>query len=185
MTKDMHLMFEKYVSSRSKVVNEGGAYDANLNAANAKRLNDILDMIKTDANMAVKFALSPQEFASVIEWAKTKLAAPEAEEDSAMENMPVGEATTKEEKDLEAAKNLKPKSEETEEEYLARRDSAIKAAIAAKEESEEQHAMNSHYNTSHEALDLVDSLLHSPKKYAKADVIKVLSLALDKLNNKA
>lgn len=192
MTKDMHLMFEKYVSSRtSKLITEGSAYDQNLDAANVKRLHEILDTIKTDANMAVKFALSPEEFASVIEWAKNKISAPgsEQEEDAEMEgqieNAPVGEAVSKEEKNLENAKNLKPKSEETEEEYLARRDAAIKAAITAKEESEEQHAMSTHYNTNHEALDLVDSLLHSPKKYAKADVIKVLSLALDKLSGKA
>lgn len=192
MINDVHLMFAKYVASRSsKLITEGTASEESLNAANVKRLMEILDTIKTDANMAVKFALSPEEFAGVIDWAKNKIAAPgsEQEEDASMEttieNSPVGEAVSKEEKDLEAAKNLKPKSEETEEEYLARRDSAIKAAISAKEESEEQTAMNAHYNTSHEALDLVDSLLHSPKKYSKADAIKVLTIALDKLHGKA
>jgi len=79
---------------------------------------------------------------------------------------------------------VKPKSEETEEEYLARRDAAIKASIAAKEESEEQHAVKSHYNVSHHALDLVDSLLSHPHKYSKADVIKILQIASDKLQNK-
>ena len=165
-----------------------------LDAANAKRILEILEIVKKDPRLPVKFALSPEEFASVIDWAKSKFggSAPVENEEggdmggeAAASPATMGEAVEKAEKDLEAAKNLKPKSEETEEEYLARRDSAIKAAIAAKEEAEEHMAMQSHYNTQNHALDLIDGLLKSPKKYQKADTIKILSLALDKLNGKA
>lgn len=182
-------MFEKYVEARKAVVVEEAQPNypqtnskAALDAANNKRLIEILDTIKNDANMATKFALSPQEFASVIDWAKSKFSVGGEEQEVKSTPPMMGEGVDAE---VEAAKNLKPKSEETEEEYLARRDAAIKAAISAKEESEEHTAMQSHYNTHHHALDLVDGLLKSPKKYSKADVIKVLTLALDKLNGKA
>lgn len=182
-------MFEKYVEARKTVVAEEAQPNysqthskAALDSANSKRMLEILDIIKNDANLATKFALSPEEFAGVIDWAKGKFSVG-GENQEVKSNPPMmGEGVDAE---VEAAKNLKPKSEETEEEYLARRDAAIKAAVAAKEESEEQSAMQSHYNTHHHALDLVDGLLKSPKKYSKADVIKVLSLALDKLNGKA
>jgi len=189
MTKDTHLMFENYIKSR--VVSEiaapamGTASAQSLEQANTKRVLELLDTLKNDANLATKFALSPEEFVSVIEWAKNKIGGGAAPSASLS-----GESVVKEKK--EKAKDedniemvTRPKSEETEEEYLARRDAAIKASIAAKEESEEQAAMSSHFNTSHHALDLVDTLLHSPKKYSKADAIKVLSLALDKLHGKA
>jgi len=197
MTKDMHLMFEKYITARkTNVVNEiaapvaqggvpapqGQASAQALEQANTKRALELLDTLKNDANLATKFALQPQEFASFIEWAKNKVSGGKAPVMS-------GESVVKEKKQEKDEDNLemvaKPKSEETEEEYLARRDSAIKAAIAAKEESEEQAAMSTHYNTNHEALDLVDSLLNHPKRYSKADAVKVLTLALDKLHGKA
>lgn len=217
MTKDNHMMFERYVSSR-KALNEsivpnnvGGSRtpinpSAQTNTkeaeekANSKRILEILENLKNDANLATQFALSPEEFVSVLDWAKRKISGPsQAEEtpsntaDSSMgmssepsqDEESIKEAVVKANDELEAAKNLKPRSEETEEEYLARRDSAIKAAIAAKEEAEEHAAMQSHYNTQNQALDLIDNLLKSPKKYQKADTIKILSLALDKLNGKA
>lgn len=178
MTFDDSKMFENYVNKRLQVLNEGTYADAGLDQANSKRLVEILDMIKSDANMATQFALSPEEFAGVIEWAKTKFGGPKMQ----------GESVVKEKKQTKDEDNMemvKPKSEETEEEYLARRDSAIRAAIAAKEESEEQTALNSHYNVNHEALDLVDSLLNHAKKYSKADAIKILTMASDRLQNKA
>ena len=195
-------MFEKYVEARkAKLVNESNmavpAEDQNtqvhskqaLEAANTKRMLQILDMLKKDSSLAVKFALSPEEFSGVLDWAKGKFGGAPGESEEGGEggdgSVAMGEAVEKAEKELEAAKNMKPKSEETEEEYLARRDSAIKAAIASKEEAEEHMALQSHYNTQNHALDLVDGLLKSPKKYPKADVIKILSLALDKLNNKS
>ena len=196
MTKDMHLMFENYVKSRnSKVVNEiaapapqGTAHNAALDQANVKRVSELLDMLKTDANLATKFALRPEEFADVIEWAKNKIGgSSSAPVTSALDSLK-GESVVKEKKEKDEDNIemvVKPKSEETEEEYLARRDAAIKASITAKEESEEQAAMNSHYNTNHESLDLVDNLINHPKKYSKADTIKILTLALDRLNGKA
>ena len=178
MTLDDIKMFESYVNKRFKVINEGTYSDAGLEQANSKRLVEILDMLKTDANLATKFALSPEEFAGVIEWAKTKFGGPVQ-----------GESVVKEKKEAKDEDNMemvvKPKSEETEEEYLARRDAAIKAAISAKEESEEQAALSSHYNVNHETLDLIDKLINHPKKYSKADTIKILTMAADKLQNKA
>ena len=53
------------------------------------------------------------------------------------------------------------------------------------EESEEQNALNSHYNVNHEALDLVEHLMDHPKKYQKSDVVKILTIAADHLNHKA
>jgi len=218
MTKDSHLMFEKYISSR-KTLNEsivpvgfpntvGGSRTSiepsqtntkeAEDKANSKRILQILDTLKGNSRMATQFALSPEEFASVIDWAKSKFNSGENEENKiggpdatlttavnpdSVSTAAVGEGVGSE--DVDAALNLKHKSEETEQEYLERRDKAIKAAIAAKEESEEQAALSSHYNTNHEALDLVDSLLNHKNRYAKGDVIKILSLALDKLNNKA
>jgi len=202
MTLDDIKMFESYVNKRFKVINEGTYSDASLEQANSKRLVEILDMLKSDANLATKFALSPEEFAGVIEWAKTKFDAttpttkpPGYKDESGALGGPVfttkrvKESVVKEKKEAKDEDNMemvvKPKSEETEEEYLARRDSAIKAAISAKEESEEQAALNSHYNVNHEALDLVDKLINHPKKYSKADTIKILTMAADKLQNKA
>lgn len=69
-------------------------------------------------------------------------------------------------------------------EYLAKRRSAISAAIRSKEEAEEQEAMNTHYNVNHEALDLCDHLLTHPKKYRKGDIMKILSTAQDHLSHK-
>lgn len=69
-------------------------------------------------------------------------------------------------------------------EYLAKRRAAISAAIRSKEESEEQEAMNTHYNVNHEALDLCDHLLTHPKKYKKGDIMKILSTAQDHLSHK-
>jgi hypothetical protein len=69
-------------------------------------------------------------------------------------------------------------------EYLLKRRSAISAAIAAKEKNEEEEATATHYNTNHEALDLIDALLASPKKYKKADLVKILTLASDHLQHK-
>jgi len=211
MTKDSHLMFEKYISSR-KTLNEsivpvgfpnnvGGSRTSiepsQINTkeaedkANTKRIVELLDMLKNNSNLATKFALSPEEYSSFIDWAKSKFktepSLPHLDTDNdggILTTKKFGEGVDVTD-EVEAAKALKPKSEETEEEYLARRDSAIRAAISAKEESEEQAALSSHYNTSHEALDLVDSLLNHRNKYAKGDVIKILTLALDKLNNKA
>lgn len=204
MTFDDNKMFANYINKRLRVLNEGTHADAGLEQANSKRLVEILDMIKSDANMATQFALTPEEFASVIEWAKNKFAATapaskpgHKDESGAMGGsrepivlMPkrVGESVVKEKKQTKDEDNMemvKPKSEETEEEYLARRDGAIRAAIAAKEESEEQTALSSHYNVNHEALDLVDSLLNHAKKYSKADAIKILTMASDRLQNKA
>ena len=189
-------MFENYVKSRnSKVVNEiaahapqGTAHNATLDQANVKRVSELLDMLKTDANLATKFALRPEEFADVIEWAKNKIGgSSSAPATSALDSLK-GESVVKEKKEKDED-NIeivaRPKAEETEEEYLARRDAAIKASISAKEESEEQAAIASHYNTNHEALDLVDHLLTHPKKYSKSDVIKIITLASDKLQNKA
>jgi len=34
-------------------------------------------------------------------------------------------------------------------------------------------------------IDLVDKLINHPKKYSKADTIKILTMAADKLQNKA
>lgn len=70
-------------------------------------------------------------------------------------------------------------------EYLSKRRAAISASIRSKEESEEQEAMASHYNVNHEALDLCDHLLSHPKKYKKADIMKILSIANDHLNHKS
>jgi hypothetical protein len=197
MIIDSHLMYEKYVTSRkSKVLNEdasqGAAGNAALDQANTKRMSQILDMLKANKDLATKLALHPDEFASVLDWAKTRIggqpAKPANPVGTAVVNAVQGEAVVKEKKE-KSEDNLemvvKPKSEETEEEYLARRDAAIKASIAAKEESEEQAAISSHYNTNHEALDLVDHLLTHPKKYSKSDVIKIVTLASDKLQNKA
>lgn len=200
-------MFEKYMSSRNSknVINEAAAplqqagqssaSQEGLEQAHSKRLRDVLDLIHGDKKLFdhVKYqlALAPEEMVSFLEWAKKKVGgAGEAEEGGDVGEIsggdgPMGEAVEKADKEIEAAKNLKPKSEETEEEYLERRDRAIKAAIAAKEEAEEQMTMQSHYNTQNHALDLVDGLLKSPKKYQKADAIKILSLALDKLNGKS
>ena len=177
MTFDDNKMFANYINKRLQVLNEGTYADAGLEQANSKRLVEILDMIKSDANMATQFALSPEEFAGVIEWAKAKFAGTRMQGESVVKE----KKQTKDEDNMEM---IKPKSEETEEEYLARRDSAIRAAIAAKEESEEQTALNSHYNVNHEALDLVDSLLNHAKKYSKADAIKILTMASDRLQNK-
>lgn len=204
-------MFEKYITSR-KAVNEAGAAPAmgtaskeNLEQAHSKRLADLLNIVQSDKSVFDKIryhlALDGQEFVSFLDWAKNKVGVPSQAEETpsdtsdasmgGMDSAPsqddesIKEAVAKANSDLEAAKNLKPRSEETEEEYLARRDSAIKAAIAAKEEAEEHAAMQSHYNTQNQALDLIDNLLKSPKKYQKADTIKILSLALDKLNGKA
>jgi hypothetical protein len=69
-------------------------------------------------------------------------------------------------------------------EYLLKRRAAISATIAAKEKSEEEEATSAHYNTNHEALDLIDALIASPKKYKKADIIKILNLASDHLQHK-
>lgn len=69
-------------------------------------------------------------------------------------------------------------------EYLLKRRSSISAAIAAKEKQEEEEATATHYNTSHEALDLIDALMASPKKYKKSDLIKILNLASDHLQHK-
>ena len=69
-------------------------------------------------------------------------------------------------------------------EYLSKRRAAISASIKAKEESEEQEAMATHYNVNHEALDLCDHLLAHPKKYKKGDIMKILSIATDHLNHK-
>jgi hypothetical protein len=69
-------------------------------------------------------------------------------------------------------------------EYLLKRRAAISAAIASKEKNEEEEATSTHYNTSHEALDLIDALLASPKKYKKADLVKILTLASDHLQHK-
>lgn len=200
MTKDNHLMFERYVESKKAVLNEnvGTATGANLEQAHNKRLLDLLNLIHGDKKIfdQIKYnlAIDGNEMVSFLEWAKKKLGGAstpaQAEEapmpsDSNESEESIKEAVAKANQDLEAAKNLKPRSEETEEEYLARRDSAIKAAISAKEEAEEHAAMQSHYNTQNHALDLIDGLLKSPKKYQKADTIKILSLALDKLNGKA
>lgn len=200
MTFDDNKMFANYINKRLQVLNEGTYADAGLEQANSKRLIEILDMIKSDANMATQFALTPEEFAGVIEWAKNKFAAtapaskPGHKDESGALGGPVfttkrvGESVVKEKKQTKDEDNMdmvKPKTEETEEEYLARRDSAIRAAIAAKEESEEQTALNSHYNVNHEALDLVDSLLNHARKYSKADAIKILTMASDRLQNKA
>lgn len=70
-------------------------------------------------------------------------------------------------------------------EYLQKRRAAISAAIRSKEESEEQEAMNTHYNVNHEALDLCDHLLTHPKKYRKGDIMKILSTAQDHLSHKS
>lgn len=219
MTKDSHLMFERYVEGlKAKLVKESilpfppgtksGSWGPEKDnpsdepaltntkeaeeKANSKRLVEILDGLKTDANLATKFALTPEEFVSVIEWAKKKFTSesPKPDMGGPLTTKPVGEGVVSEKKkenakDEDNMEVVKPSSEETEEEYLARRDAAIKASIAAKEESEEQAAMNSHYNTNHEALDLVHSLINHPKKYTKADAIKILALASDKLQNKA
>lgn len=69
-------------------------------------------------------------------------------------------------------------------EYLAKRRAAISAAIHSKEESEEQEAMNTHYNVNHEALDLCDHLLTHPKKYKKNDIMKIIQTAQDHLSHK-
>lgn len=201
MTKDNRLMFEKYVSSRSnKVLNEQAPLQNSAQAessAQHKRLAEVIDIVRGDKNVfnliRSKLAQTPEEFLNFLKWAHQHLlssAPSQSDEMSAgapagvSNAAPVGEATEKEDKEVEKAKALKPKSEETEEEYLARRDAAIKAAIASKEESEEQQAVSTHYNVNHHALDLVDSLLNHPKKYSKADAIKILQLASDKLQNK-
>ena len=203
MIRDTRLMFEKYVASRSKkVVNEALTHSATAEASAQKgRLAEVINIIRGDKNVfgaiRAKLAQTPEEFLNFLKWAQQHLASSPTEADemgvtgdnsgSAVgtgDASPVGEAVSKEDKDLEAAKNLKHKSEETEEEYLARRDAAIKASIAAKEESEEQQAVSTHYNVNHHALDIVDSLLNHPKKYSKADAIKILQLASDKLQNK-
>lgn len=201
MTKDNRLMFEKYVSSRNnKILNEQAPLQNSAQAeasAQHKRLAEVVDIIRGDKNVfnsiRSKLAQTPEEFLSFLKWAHQHLlssAPSQSDEMSAgapagvSDATPVGEATEKEDKEVEKAKALKPKSEETEEEYLARRDAAIKAAISAKEESEEQQAVSTHYNVNHHALDLVDSLLNHPKKYSKADAIKILQLASDKLQNK-
>lgn len=69
-------------------------------------------------------------------------------------------------------------------EFLAKRRATISAAIHSKEKSEEEEALNSHYNVNHEALDLCDHLLSHPKKYSKGDMIKILTMANDHLNHK-
>jgi hypothetical protein len=69
-------------------------------------------------------------------------------------------------------------------EYLAKRRAAISAAVHSKEESEEAEAMQSHYNVNHEALDLCDHLLTHPKKYKKADIMKIITIASDHLTHK-
>ena len=69
-------------------------------------------------------------------------------------------------------------------EFLAKRRATISAAIHSKEKSEEEEALNSHYNVNHEALDLCDHLLAHPKKYSKSDIIKILTMANDHLNHK-
>lgn len=87
-------------------------------------------------------------------------------------------------KDEENLEVVKPSSEESEQEYLDRRHTAITAAVEERERSEEEEAINTHYNVNHEALDLVDALLNHPKKYRKADAIKILELASGKLQKK-
>jgi len=69
-------------------------------------------------------------------------------------------------------------------EYLQKRRAAISAAVHSKEESEEAEAMQSHYNVNHEALDLCDHLLTHPKKYKKADIMKIIQIASDHLTHK-
>lgn len=70
-------------------------------------------------------------------------------------------------------------------EYLRKRREMIGRKVQGMEESEEQNALNSHYNVNHEALDLVEHLMDHPKKYKKADVVKILTIATDHLNHKA
>jgi hypothetical protein len=70
-------------------------------------------------------------------------------------------------------------------EYLAKRRAAISAAIKHAEESEEQETVQRYYNEQEEAIDLVEALLTSPKKYKKGSLVKILSLALDHLNHKS
>ncbi|NBW57873.1 hypothetical protein EBR43_08855 [bacterium] len=70
-------------------------------------------------------------------------------------------------------------------EYLKKRRDSIAAAISHQEQEEEKAAVTSHYNEQEEALDLVETLLTSPKKYKKGSIVKILSLALDHLNHKA
>jgi len=70
-------------------------------------------------------------------------------------------------------------------EYIIRRRNAVKAAIKYAEESEEQEAVQRYYNEQEEALDLVEALLTSPKKYKKGSLVKILTLALDHLNHKS
>lgn len=69
-------------------------------------------------------------------------------------------------------------------EYLAKRRAAISAAIKHAEESEEQETVQRYYNEQEEAIDLVEALLTSPKKYKKGSLVKILTLALDHLNHK-
>ena len=70
-------------------------------------------------------------------------------------------------------------------EYIIRRRNAVKAAIKHAEESEEQETVQRYYNEQEEALDLVEALLTSPKKYKKGSLVKILTLALDHLNHKS
>jgi hypothetical protein len=203
MTNDSRLMFEKYVAARSSkknLVNEDLEHSANAEkAAQFNRLTEVINIIRGDKNVfsaiRAKLAQTPEEFLNFLKWAQQHLASstPSQADEMGVEGdnsgssvgssdaSPVGEKT---EKDEDNEMPVKGKSEETEEEYLARRDAAIKASIAAKEESEEQQAVSSHYNVNHHALDIVDSLLNHPKKYSKADAVKILQIANDKLQNK-
>jgi len=70
-------------------------------------------------------------------------------------------------------------------EYLSKRRAAVSAAISAKEKSEEEEAIKSHYNVNHEALDLCDHLVNHTKKYSKSDMIKILGLATDHFNHRS
>ena len=75
--------------------------------------------------------------------------------------------------------------EDKQDEYIIRRRNAVKAAIKHAEESEEQETVQRYYNEQEEALDLVEALLTSPKKYKKGSLVKILTLALDHLNHKS
>lgn len=70
-------------------------------------------------------------------------------------------------------------------EYIAKRRAAIAAAISHAEQSEEQETVNTHYSEQEEAIDLVEALLTSPRKYKKGSIVKILSLAMDHLNHKS
>jgi hypothetical protein len=206
MTKDSRLMFEKYVSHlKNKILKEQALLQNSAQAeksAQHSRLVEVVNIIRGDKSIfnsiRAKLAQTPEEFLNFLKWAQQYLSSStptEADEmgasgDNSGESVgvsdasPVGEGTEKEEKKIEKDKILKHKSEETEQEYLDKRDKAIKDAIAAQEESEEQQAVSTHYNINHHALDLVNGLLNHPKKYSKAEAIKILQIASDKLQNK-